>query len=71
MKNHLTAKTGYRIRFDLRRRRGHHHDGPQTQFLRRKRHALGMVSRRRTDHAAGPLRRIELDDLVVGAADLE
>jgi hypothetical protein len=41
------------------------------ELLRRQRHALGMVAGRGADHAALALRRRQVGDLVVGAAQLE
>ena len=59
------------VGFDSRRRGGHDDDGSQTQRGRRERHALGVIARRRADHAVAAHVLVEVGDLVVRAPDLE
>ena len=69
--HHGAAMLLHRVDLDRRRRRRHHDHRAATELPRRQRDALGMVAGRGTDDAALPLRRRQVDDLVVGAAQLE
>jgi hypothetical protein len=69
--HHFAAALLHRVDLDLWRRRRHHDHGADAELLRRQRHALGVVAGRGADHAALALRRRQVGDLVVGAAQLE
>jgi hypothetical protein len=69
--HHFTAKGSHRLHLDLRRRRRHDDHRPTAELGRRQRHALRMIAGRRTDHATLQLFGREMNDLVVGAAQLE
>jgi len=67
----LAAAFGDGIDLDLRRGGRHYDHGTDAELLRRQRDALRVVAGRGADHAPLPLRRRQMHDLVVGAAQLE
>jgi hypothetical protein len=69
--HHFAASRLDGLYLDLWRRRRHHDHRPAAEPGRRQRHALGMVAGRGADHAALELFGRKMDDLVVGAAQLE
>jgi hypothetical protein len=71
MQHHLAAQRLDRIDLHLRRGHRHHDHCAASQLVRRQRHPLRVIARRRADHAALELRGRELGHLVVGPAQLE
>ena len=67
----FAAKIDHGLHLDLRRRLRHHDRGRNPAAPRRQRDALGMIARRRADHAALRRRVGQVRDLVVGPAHLE
>ncbi len=65
------AKSAHRVDFHLRRGGGHHDHRAATQPVRRQRHALRVIARRRANHAALALGLGQSRHLVVRPAQLE
>ena len=71
VEQHFSAETAHRVDFDICGSNRHHDQRLQPQTSRRERHALGVVARRRGNHAARFLLVGQPSHHRVGAAQLK